>query len=56
MCNTIYSRGRIHCNWKLLCSKLMDQTTTKWFWSKSFSNSLILWQHSRTKHIEIRHH
>jgi len=57
----------IYCCRKLLCSNLLDETTSKRFWYplkpllKCDNTSAINLtknpiMHSRTKHIEIRHH
>ena len=69
LCCTFNCWSWIYSCRKLLCSKSLDEATTRRIWSKPWSHSSKMWQHkcyqpnkknlvmhSRTKHIEIRHH
>jgi len=69
LCSTFYHQSWIYSCRKLMCSKSLDEAITLTLWSKPWSHSSKMWQHkcdqsnkknlvmhSRTKHIEIRHH
>ena len=68
LCIPVYSRIRIYCYGKLLHTIAMDETDVSWllsgFWKfvnycdnkSAIDISKNPVQHSRTKHIDVRHH
>ena len=68
LCSTIHCRSKIHCNWKLLYLKSLDETIAwrlevildhiplKYDNTSAINLSKNPIKHSRTKHIEIRCH